>query len=736
MKGSKSKILRRTKKNRSIRPSNNRSTKYKVQYYKKTKKTNCKINLKPFQANLTKFNQANINLSSEKIKSDYARNMLKQYTPSSIKPTDNFYDYINYEWLKNFNVTEEQKYIVQVDEFRLAQDRVYRELDGILQDYMKSHKDKLSKNLSKFYNSIIKMNPKPYSRKLSLDAVQVIENFTAQESPWKLLAYFNKDEMINSFAPFSWQIVIDEKDTRFYRSFVGSHTFFMLDLSLYYDDGFDVQYKKTYRKNFLKYCKSLFDTLLGKHSFNPQDVFDVEVELYNAFDCSDNPLSGKVEPTYNKIMADEAMSKYGFNWAELTSHLGFDKPPEYFLTNSTSYLKCCTELMMKSWKTPKWKTYWTFILLQRIARLTTGWEDILYQFYGKFEKGQSVIIKDNAVSAALYMSLPFNKFLVDNYVSRYQDELKIQYVSTICDELKIVFKRILERNKWLEPSTKKYALKKLEAFKFVFGKDEAIVEDPDIDYNDNLYDNMIALMAWRSNFFVKLESKSNIAYTIMDWTVYPVKMVGNQPYIVNASYTPTRNSIFINLGFIQKPFVDLDERGIEYNLASIGYTLGHEMSHGFDDTGSRYGIDGRLEDWWTAKDKSKYKLIQDDVIKQYHEFAKRDGIEFDASISIGEDLADISALSICDEFLQTFQINNNDFKQISKLSFEAFYTYYAIHQKQKISKKAINSQLKTNPHPLDKYRCNVPLSRSVVFRSLFHVKQGDGMWWHNTNTVW
>ena len=182
--------------------------------------------------------------------------------------------------------------------------------------------------------------------------------------------------------------------------------------------------------------------------------------------------------------------------------------------------------------------------------------------------------------------------------------------------------------------------------------------------------------------------------------------------------------------------MDLADRGIEYNLAHIGFTIGHEMSHGFDDSGSQYGLDGKLFDWWTTKDKIKYKNIQKDIIKQYEEFAARDKIKFDASIGIGEDLADISGLAICEEFLRDFQDNNKDIIPIRELSFEAFYTYNAIQQKQVVNKNAISSQLKTNPHPLDKYRCNVPLSRSVIFRSIYNVKKGDDMWWHNTDTVW
>jgi hypothetical protein len=213
-------------------------------------------------------------------------------------------------------------------------------------------------------------------------------------------------------------------------------------------------------------------------------------------------------------------------------------------------------------------------------------------------------------------------------------------------------------------------------------------------------------------------------------------MTGTQAYIVNASYTPSKNCIYINQGYIQKPFVDLDERGIEYNLAHLGFTIAHELSHGFDDSGSQYDEYGRLHDWWTDSDKKKFKKIQEDVIKQYQEFAARDGIKFDASIGIGEDMADISGTAICDEYLRDFQEKNKDLIPIRYISFEAYYTYYAFQQRQLIKKKALSAQLKTNPHPLDKYRCNIPLSRSEIFRSMYNVKKGDGMWWHNTDNVW
>ena len=213
-------------------------------------------------------------------------------------------------------------------------------------------------------------------------------------------------------------------------------------------------------------------------------------------------------------------------------------------------------------------------------------------------------------------------------------------------------------------------------------------------------------------------------------------MTGTQAYIVNAFYMPSKNGIYIPLAYLQKPFVDLEERGIEYNLSTIGYTLAHEMSHCLDDMGSKYDYKGNLFDWWTPKDKKMYKRIIDDVIAQYEMYAARDGIKFDASIGIGEDMADISAMWICEEFLSDFQMKNEDIPAIAYLSFKAFFTYFAVNQKQFVYKKALNAQLKTNPHPLDKYRTNIPLSRLRLFRSMYNVKKGDGMWWYNVCAIW
>jgi predicted metalloendopeptidase len=702
---------------------------------KKNKNIDCPIGLKPFEEEFNKkINKLQLKKTSIERKKEFVKQLLSKFAPHSIKPENDFYDYINFQWLKNVSLESQQKYITQIDDFRLTQHQVYEELNGIILDYIKNNNNKLAKNLKYFYNSVIKMNPKSYTKRLAKEAVKTIDNLIAEGNPWKMLAFFNKDEMIAHKAPFLWSLNPDDKNTKVYTCYVSPHQFSILDLQVYYDDGKDVDYKHKYRKEFKKSCQKIFDVLLGANEFQGKDIYDVEVDIFNSLGCTD--ITSKAEESYNKINGNEALSKYGFDWKEFSHQLGFKEMPHTFITSSKNYLKCGSDLFLQNWNTPKWRSYWVWILLSRLARITGGYEKLNYEFSGKFERGQEALNTTDAVSASLYMSVPFNTFLTNEYVKKYENPQAMQYVKTLCNDLKLVYRKILTRNTWLQPSTKAYALKKLDYFNFVYGKPEGLREDPDLDYGPLIYDNMKKIIDWRHNKLIELNGKHTIDIPMMDWSQYPVKMVGTQAYIVNASYTPSKNSIYINLGYIQKPFVDLDERGIEYNLAHLGFTISHELSHAFDDWGSKYGFDGNLNDWWTDADRKKYKAIQEDVIKQYEEFAARDGIKFDASLGVGEDLADISGLAICDEYLRDFQDKNSDLIPIRYLSYEGFYTYFAFQQRQVVTKKALAAQLKTNPHPLDKYRTNVPLSRSEIFRALYNVKKGDGMWWHNTDTVW
>jgi putative endopeptidase len=371
-----------------------------------------------------------------------------------------------------------------------------------------------------------------------------------------------------------------------------------------------------------------------------------------------------------------------------------------------------------------------------IIRFSKEGGRIYFDFHGNFERGITQPMDFNLYKVIVF-GFAFNTFLSNEYIKYYKNDANVDYVKTMAEDLKTVFIRIIKRNKWLQPKTKERALKKLYYFNLQVASPSKLTPDPILDYvYDDLWENLVIISKWRHNEAILLEGKHVIDFPALDWSQVPPKFVSTQSYVVNASYTPSKNGIYIPLGYIQKPFVDLDERGIEYNLAHIGFTLAHEMSHALDDWGSQYDENGKLNNWWTPEDRKKFRKIQEDVVKQYETFAAYDGVKFDAWPSIGEDLADISGITICREYLRDFQLKNEDILPIVDLSFRVFFVYFAFQQRQKISKKALRAQLITNPHPLDKYRCNVPLSRLPTFRTIYNVEKGDKMWWHSTNRVW
>ena len=656
--------------------------------------------------------------------------------PKSMKPNNDYYTWVNYIWLnKPQLLTKNEKYIVQIDDFRMVQHKVYGQLLEIVKEYIQQNHNQKAKEIKNVYQSFLKLNTNEQTKKYAFEYVQKIDELRKnKQNLWKLMAFLNKNETISYAAPFSWSLNPDDKQPNILRCFINSPQLSLIDISCYFDDGQKVEYKKSVRSHYFKYLRELFKSAFGEnHGYNVHDIFDTEVEIINFMICEKFKNSPN---NYNRVTTKEAEDKYDFDWKEFAKELGFDQTPRFFITSNVNYLDCASKGLLENWDNEKWRTYYVYIYIRQLTRWNKTSNELYYDFFGNFLRGQDADL-ERELRPIFALCYCFNTFLTNEYVSRYENKEHIQYVKTLAKDLKTVFTRIIYRNKWLQPITKQHALKKLRYFKFVIGSPKLLREDPLLDYSaDDPWGNLVKISLWRFRQAVSLEGKESIDIPVIDWAMNPPKLIGTQAYVVNASYTPNKNSIYIPLGYIQPPFIDLEERGVEYNLAHIGNTLAHEMSHSLDDWGSKYDFDGKVNDCWTKKDKKIFKKIQDDIIKEYEVFALRDGIHFDASLSIGENMADISALGICMEYLQDFQNKNEDIFNIRELSFKAFFVYFAVQQKQKISKRAINAQLHTNPHPLDKYRTNVPLTRSSTFRHFYNVEEGDGMWWHTMNKVW
>lgn len=724
---------------------NNKTKKQALQMQSNVKELCASSGFNTFEGKL--FRNAQNNAEVDKVIMEYRKykktlkdvissaNLLKEHSK------EDFFSYINDDWIQKQEekLKHQLKYYSQVDNFRIVQEKVYYEVMGYVDEYIKrnpnSKKAKLIDNVHKALYKTTKTIGLKHTHKVKEDIERLIE----KNDMYGLLAYTNNNEIYGWASPIVWSVLPDEKNVKKYISHLSPPQLGIYDVYIYVEDPSDSPEKKKYKKEFkqkyLQFIKDTFKIVLPNnyHEFNPEDVFNVEVELLNAMAC---PETLKEDPNnYNLVTKEQLENNYGLDWTEFAHKLGYKNVPPKVVISSTNAIKCMTKLLKERWNSPEWKTFWLFIFYKTMLRFEWDWNQTYYDFYAHYVQGQPVRFPKELYPIFM-LSFTFNTFLSEEYIKHNKNPLYINYLTNMGIDLKKIFINRIKRNTWLSPSTKKSALKKLEKLELIVGSPPNMREDPLLDYSpDDPWYNMNLLAEWRHNKLIEYDGGPvGIDVPEIDWN--ELKLVGTQPYIVNAFYRPTSNSIYVPLAFLQKPFIDLDERGIEYNLAFVGYTLGHELSHCLDDMGSKFDEKGNLKNWWTPRDRRIFNQKIKDVVKQYEEFASRDGINFDAEIGVGENLADISGLSLAEEYLLLFQQANEDIDIIKKISLEAFYVYSAIQSRQKIHDKAIPAQLKTNPHPLEKYRCNCPLSRLELFRTIYNIKEGDGMWWHNTDTIW
>jgi putative endopeptidase len=646
-----------------------------------------------------------------------------------------------------------KKYYTRIDSFRMIQEKVYYQLIDIVKAYTSEHSSHKSTMIRNVYESFLHSDEDSCERhwkKIKQDLEDIFQNKTCTD----LLIHMNQNEIMAGFCPISFSIITDEKDSQINRCHINAPFLSYYNDELYYnnddngkknkgnaskndhDDEEEEHYKKEFNRRFKMFVSTIFKLAFGKdrhEKFDPQDVIDVEKQILDAMNSYD-PSVNEAEDGYNIVSAKDAHEKYKLNWDELTKGLGFKNVPRFFITDNLNYLHKITGILRENWNSKKWQTYFYYCFFKQMMCFHRSWRVIYFNFFGKFVRGQMIMLPQE-IFPVFGLSYCFNTFLTEEYIKKYANGAYIKWASNLAYDLKTVFMRIIERNKWMSPKTKKYALLKLEHIRVDMAHPPYLVPDPDITYfKDDAWGNIIACNAWRLKVLIETEGKHYIDLPMVDWSTY-FNLVGNQAYIVNAFYDPTKNNIYLPLAYLQKPFLDGDERGIEYNLAYIGYTIGHELSHSLDDMGSMYDYKGNLFNWWTPHDHKIFQSKVNDVIRQYETFAARDGIKMDGSLSVGENLADISGLAIIQEYLRDYQITDDYIIPIKKLSFETLFMYIAYQWRSFVSKEAIPTELKINPHPLDKYRANCPLARLELFKSIYNIKKGDGMYWHS-DTIW
>lgn len=285
-------------------------------------------------------------------------------------------------------------------------------------------------------------------------------------------------------------------------------------------------------------------------------------------------------------------------------------------------------------------------------------------------------------------------------------DAKADVISMIKNMLKVYEERI-QNNTWLSEDTKKQAIVKLQALKLKVGypdKQQAIFDRLEVDPNSSLYANQSKINQEKVKYnFEKLNKP-------VDASIWA--MPGN---LNNACYDPQNNDLTFPAGILQAPFYDAKQsRGANYG--GIGATIGHEVSHAFDNNGAQFDEKGNLKNWWTKEDYAEFNKRTQAVADIF------DGLQYgpaklNGKQVVSENIADLSGLSCA---IAANKLDGGDMQDLFKT--------YAKSWMQKQRPEAITAEVQSDVHAPQPTRVNIPSQCQDAFYEAFDVKETDGMW--------
>jgi putative endopeptidase len=201
------------------------------------------------------------------------------------------------------------------------------------------------------------------------------------------------------------------------------------------------------------------------------------------------------------------------------------------------------------------------------------------------------------------------------------------------------------------------------------------------------------------------------------------------PETVNAYFNPTQNEIVFPAGILQPPFFDL-EMDDAVNYGAIGVVIGHEMTHGYDDSGRKYDADGNLNDWWTVDDAKAFEARAQKVVDQYNAYEALPGLHVNGKLTLGENIADLGGTSIAFEALQRALAKEpSKRKTIDGFTPEQrFFISLSQIWRTNCREAEIRRLVTIDPHSPGKFRAIGPHVNLQEFYDAFEIKAGAAMW--------
>jgi putative endopeptidase len=420
---------------------------------------------------------------------------------------------------------------------------------------------------------------------------------------------------------------------------------------------------------------------------------------------------------YNKMAIDslETLTP-GYDWKGALAGAGIANKVDYVIVSQPSYLKGFNELLDKT-GLDTLKSYFEWQLVRAYAPyMSKEFVDASFAFYGTAVSGLAANQpRWKRGVAAVEGSL--GEALGKQYVAKHFPAERKARMEVLVANLLEAFRQSIDTLDWMGPETKKEAQAKLAKFRPKIGYPSKWRDYSTLAVERN--DLVGNIMRARTFAYQRNVNKLGKPIDREEWAM--------TPQTVNAYYSSTMNEIVFPASILQPPFFDMAADDA-VNYGAIGAVIGHEISHGFDDSGSKSDGDGNLRDWWTAEDRSRFQAKADMLVRQYSSFSPLPGYKVNGQLTLGENIGDNSGLAIAYKAYK-ISLGGKEAPVIDGFTGDQrFYMGWGQVWRIKTREAEAINRIKTDSHSPGQFRANGTLMNQNGFYEAFGVKEGDKMY--------
>ena len=471
------------------------------------------------------------------------------------------------------------------------------------------------------------------------------------------------------------------------------------------------------RHEYVKYITTVL-TMAGDDSLkanqSAQNILKLETKLAQA----SRKLEDLRDPyrNYNKMaVADLPKMSSTIDWKNFLGVTGVTHI-DSVVVGQPEFFKALNEVLTST-PVDDWKTYVKFNLISDFSgSLPEKFGVAAFNFNKLFTGAKERRPRWKRVIAAEENSM--GELLGQLYVKEFFTETAKKRYSDMVEAIREALKDRISKLTWMSDSTKRKAYIKLAAMKKKVGYPDKWKDFSAMNIGTESYvQNSINANVWWHNYNT---NKLGKPVDRDEWDMTP------QTY--NAYYNASNNEIVLPAGIFTVPGYkdeDLDD-ALVYGYAGAS-TIGHEMTHGFDDEGRQYDDKGNLVSWWTSKDEAEFKKRADVIIKQFDEYEPVPGYHINGKATTGENIADLGGILLgIEAFKKTEQYKKGE--KISGLTpLQRYFLGYALGWLSETREEQLRSRLLTDVHSPAKYRVNGPFVDVDEFYTTFNLKPGDKM---------